>query len=95
MHEATEQVVNILHANYEKTELQSVVSTNCSHLSLQDHNKLLELLTEFEELFDGTLNDGKTDHVSFKLKECAKLYHGRSCPAPKAYKETTIRELNR
>jgi hypothetical protein len=33
--------------------------------------------------------------VSFELKEGAKPYHGRSYPVPKAYKETTIRELNR
>ena len=93
--EATERVINILDAKYEKADLQSVVSTNCSHLSLQDQNKLLELLTEFEELFDGTLGDWKTDPVSFELKEGAKPYHGRSYPVPKAYKDTTIRELNR
>ena len=92
--EVTEQVVKILDASYEKTDLQSVVSTNCSHLSLQDQNKLLELLTEFEELFDGTLGDWITDPVSFELKEGANPYHGRSYPVPKAYKETTIRELN-
>ena len=55
MHEATQQVVHILDAKYEKADLQSVVNTNCTHLSLQDQNKLLELLTEFEKLFDGTL----------------------------------------
>ena len=93
--EATERVVNILDTKYEKADLQSVVSTNCSHLSLQDQNKLLELLTEFEELFDGTLGDWKTDPVSFELKEGTKPYHGRSYPVPKAYKDTTIRELNR
>ena len=54
MHEATRQVVHILDAKYEKADLQSVVSTNCTHLSLQDQNKLLELLTDFEKLFDGT-----------------------------------------
>ncbi len=55
MHKATQQLVHILDAKYEKADLQSVVSTNCIHLSLQDQNKLLELLTEYEELFDGTL----------------------------------------
>ena len=50
MHEATQRVVHILDAKYEKADLQSVVSTNCTHLSLPDQNKLLELLTEFEEL---------------------------------------------
>ena len=93
--EATQRVVQILDAKYEKADLQSVVSTNCTHLSLQDQNKLLELLTEFEELFDGTLCDWKTEPVSFELKEGAKPYHGRPYPVPKSCKETTIKELNR
>ena len=38
-------------------------------LSLQDQNKLLESLTEYEELFDGTLGDWNTEPVSFELKE--------------------------
>ena len=95
MHEVAEQVINILDVNYEKADLQSVVSTNCLYLSLQDQNKLLEILTEFDELSYETLGDWKTDTVSLELKECTKRYHGRSYPVPKAYKETTIRELNR
>ncbi len=43
-HEAAKRAVQILDAKYEKADLKSVVSTNCSHLSLQDKNKLLELL---------------------------------------------------
>ncbi len=50
MQEVTERVIHILDAKYDKADLQSVVSTNCSHLSLQDQNKLLELLKEFEKL---------------------------------------------
>jgi hypothetical protein len=80
MQEATEWNVNILDAKYEKADLQSVLSTNCSHLSLQDQDKLLELLTEFEELFDGTLGYWKTDPMSFELKEGTKQYHDRSYP---------------
>jgi hypothetical protein len=64
MQEATEGVVHILDAKYEMADLQSVVSTNCTHLSLQDKNKFLELLIEFEELLDGTLGDWKNEHVS-------------------------------
>ncbi len=41
-HEATQQVIHILDAKYEKANLQSVFSTNCTHLSLWDQNKLLE-----------------------------------------------------
>ena len=66
MHEATQQVLHILDAKYEKAELQSVVSANCTHLCLQDQNKLLELLTEYEELFDRTLGDWNSEPVSFE-----------------------------
>ena len=52
--DATQRVVRILDAKHEKADLQSIVSNNCTHLSLQDQNSLLELLTHFEELFDGT-----------------------------------------
>ncbi len=80
MHDVTQQVVHILDAKYEKADLQSVVSTNCMHLSLQDQNKLLELLTEYEEHFDGTLGDWNTEPVSFELNECTKSYHDRPFP---------------
>ena len=37
--EATQQVVHILDAKYEKADLQSVVSANCTHINLPDQNK--------------------------------------------------------
>ena len=40
-HEATKRVVQILDAKYEKADLQSVVSTNCTNLNPQDQSKLL------------------------------------------------------
>ena len=61
---ATQRVVEILDANYEKADLQAVVNATGPHLSLHDKNKLLELLKEFEELFDETLGDWKTEPVS-------------------------------
>ena len=68
MYKATQQVVHILDAKYEKADLQSVVSANCTHLSLQDQNKLLELLIEFEKLFDETLGDWNTEPVFLRIK---------------------------
>ncbi len=56
---------------------------------------LLELLTEFEELFDRTLGDWNTEPVSLELKEDVKPYHGKAYPVPQSCKETTIKELNR
>ena len=91
----SQRVVEILDANYEKADLQAVVDAAGPHLSLHDKNKLLELLKEFEELFDGTLGDWKTEPVSFELKEGAKPYHGRPYPVPNIRKQTTIKELHR
>ena len=54
---ATNHVVHILEATYEKADLQSVVRDNCKHLVLHEQNELLDLLTEYEDLFDGTLGD--------------------------------------
>ena len=48
--EVTQQVIHNLEVKYQQTDLQSVVSTNCACLSPSDQNKLLELLTEYEEL---------------------------------------------
>ena len=52
--EATNRVVRILDANYKKADLQAVVKDNCTHLSANEQKQLLELLTDFEPLFDGT-----------------------------------------
>ena len=81
--------------NTTKPDLQSVVDTNCPHLSLPDQNKLLDLLTKYELLFDGTLGDWNTEPVSFDLKDGAKPHHGRAYPVPYAHKETLKKELNR
>ena len=66
-HEVT-QVVHILDAKYKKAYLQSVDSANCTHLSLQDQNKLLGLLIEFEKHFDETLGDWNTEPVFLGIK---------------------------
>ena len=61
---ATNRVVHILDANYEKADLQSVVRDNCKHLALHEQNKLLDLLGEYDDLFYGTLGDWKTEPLS-------------------------------
>ena len=93
--EATKRVVRILDANYKKADLQAVVTDNCSHLSSEDKDKLLELLKDFEPLFDGTLGAWKTTPVAFQLKEGVKPYHGRAFPIPVVYKETIMKEIKR
>ncbi len=84
--EATQRAIHILDANYEKADLQSVVDTNCPRISLPDQNKLLDLFTKYQDLFDGTLGDWNTEPVSFDLKDGAKPHHGRAYPVPHAHK---------
>lgn len=68
---------------------------NCTDLNLHDKNKLLELFTEYEELFDGTLNDWNTELASLEIKEGAKPCYGMPFPAPTVHKDTIVKELNR
>ena len=88
MQEAMQWVVHFLDDKYETTDLRSIVSTNCTQLSLHDQHKLLELHTEYEELFDATPGDLNTKPISIKLKEGAKSYHGRPFPVPRIPKST-------
>ncbi len=64
--EVTQHVVCILDANFKKADLQAMVDT-CTHLSSKEQSMLLELLTEYELPFDGTLGAWKTMSVSFEL----------------------------
>ena len=91
--EATQRIVQILDADYKKADLQAIVKTNCTHLDPEEKEKLLELLMEFEPLFDGTLGAWKTTPVTFTLKEGAKPYHGRAFPIPVFHKETILKEI--
>ena len=42
-----------MHANYERADLPELVKNNCTNLCPSDQAKLLEVLEEFEDLFDG------------------------------------------
>ena len=56
MLETTKCLIEILDAKYEKANLRAITKEEfLNHLSATEQNKLLKLLQEFEELFDGTL----------------------------------------
>ncbi len=82
--DATKHVTQILDANYKRTDLQLIFKNKCTHLTADHQKKLLQLLTKYESLFDGTLGDWKTKPVSFQLKEGVSPYHGRAFPVPKS-----------
>ncbi len=72
------------------------METQCRHLDAHQRKELLDLLLEFEDLFDdGTLGIWDTELVHLELKEEAKPYHGKLYPVPKAHKETLMKEIQR
>jgi len=94
--ETTKCLIKILDANYEKANLRAITEQDClNHLSATEKNKLLKLLQEFEELFNGTLGDWDCNPVLLQLKEEAQPYHGRLFPIPKKHVETLKKEIQR
>jgi len=92
--ELTKRAIRILDAKYEKADLPAIVE-KCDHLEKNQKDMLLEVLTNFEGLFDGTLGDWKTSPVHFELKEGVNPYHGRPFPIPRIHRETTKKEVDR
>ena len=93
--ELTDRAVKILDAKYKKADLPSIVDNNCSHLSLHQQTSLLKLLTDYEELFHGTLGEWDTEPVSLELKEGTKPYAGKPYPIPRVHREALRKEVER
>ena len=93
--QATARVTKILDAHYEQANLAEVVEKHCSHLSKERRNKILQVLKQYEDLFDGTLGDFQTEPIHLELKEGTKPKHHRSFPVPKIHEETLKKELVR
>ncbi len=55
----------------------------------------MELLQEFEELFDGTLGDWDCELIHLQLKEGSKPYHGWPFPIPNKHMEITKNKIQR
>ena len=85
--EASNRLDDILAAKYAPANLEKVVET-CKHLDSTEKLELYQLLTEFEDLFDGTLGHWNGPDYSVELKPGAQPYHARPYPIPKAYKRT-------
>ena len=91
----SERTTKILDAKYEKADLPKIVEESCQHLTSTERTKLLQLLTKYEELFDGTLGDWKTSPVHLELKPGVRPFHTRTYPIPHIHKETLKREVDR
>ena len=68
---------------------------DCSHLTPQQQNKLLQLLERYTALFDRTLGDGQTYPTKYHLHLGEKPYHGRVFSIPHSHKDTLKKEVMR
>ena len=92
--EAFDRVKRILDAKYEPANLQQIAAQS-THLSHAEQEKLHELLTEYNSLFDGTLGCWDDKPYEIDLQENVKPYHARPFPIPKAYEQTLKFEIER
>ena len=92
--QATSRLTEILDANYEAADLPTLVS-QMHHLSATEQTQLLNLLTKFHNLFDGTLGKWTGEPYDIELQPDAKPYHTRAYPIPKIHEETLKKEVHR
>ena len=93
--QATEMVSGTLDASYEKANLVEVVKKHCCHLSKDRREEILNLLLQFEDLFDGTLGEFHTNLAHLDLKEGSVPKHHKPFPVAKIYEDTLKEELER
>ena len=64
--EATERAIKILDSKYEKADLNKIVDS-AENLNQTQKQMLLQLLKQYEALFDGTLGRWRTTPVKIEL----------------------------
>ena len=92
--EAMTRVKKILDAKYEAADLKQIAA-ECTHLTKEQQQKLLEILDKHKSLFDGSLGEWKEESLNIELKEGAKPYHARAFPIPKIHEPTLKMEVER
>ena len=86
--EATERIVKILDSKYEKADLDKVAANAEQLLDKHQQRKLLLLLKDVEDLFDGTLGHWETEPIDIELKPEHKPSSARYYPVPRINKAT-------
>ena len=79
---------------YSPAELNLEVQ-KCKNLNLEQQQKLLVLLTQYQSLFDGSLGTWKTSPIRLELKEGATPFHGKPYLVPKSQENKLKAEIKR
>ena len=70
---STRRMCRILYAKYKKADLNKFMTKQYQHLKTEECKRLLNLLSEFEDLFGGTLGTCNITPVDLELRYNAKL----------------------
>lgn len=92
--DAVDRIKQILDTKYEAADLPAI-TREADHLSPEQQERLLQLLTKYETLFDGTLRQWSDMEYGIDLKPDVKPYHARAYPIPHKYVETLKMEVER
>ena len=92
LREAEERLGKILDAKYEKTDINEAIP---DHLGEGDKQELLQLLKEFEDLFEAKLGTMPGQPYELPLRPNSKPYHAKAFPVPHIYVETVKKEVKR
>jgi hypothetical protein len=82
----------ILDAKYEAADLHEVASAQ-KHLSKDKQQQLKALLTQYQDLINGTLGQWKGNLYEIQLKPGAQPYHAKAFPVPRVHLETLKNEV--
>ena len=64
---ATHRMRRILDTKYKKADLNKVLTKQLQHLNTKEHNRLLCILSKYEDIFDGTIGTWYTTPVDLEL----------------------------
>jgi hypothetical protein len=94
LQQAEARQTRILDANYEAVNIMEYVMAQ-DHLNETEKQQLISVLGRHTEIFQGGLGTLKIKPVRLELKAGAQPYHARPFPVPKAYEQTTKKEIDR
>jgi hypothetical protein len=90
-----ERIQNIVKSKFCPADLNKIVA-GCNILSTSQQEKLHKLLKKFAHLFDGTLENWKTDPVDLELKDRnEKPYHTKPYPVLHSQEQKLKDEVQR
>ena len=92
--QAEHRQAQILDANYSKLDMEALVQ-ELEHLTAEQKIQLQEVLHDHPILFGGCLGCIKIEPVHLAVKPDAKPYHAKPFVIPKAYMDTTRKEIQR